>query len=395
MDYSLDMAYNNYLLESMLEQSKMETYIQEALILSEGIDIKGRLTALNEGVGGKLKEVWQKFTDFIKRIFAKFTETMTKVLDTDKGWLEKYQDIILKKPFNLDVNCRAYQLDRIIQHQIPIFNYSQLKNRLDSKAVFMNSIISDFPADGNADDLTGWCKAYFCNGKEEEVKVANINMREVYDYCHDFKDITLPKLKQYQSNIEKSAVNANSLISSAISNAAPKAEMADLFAEETAYSRLFGKALNELTINDPAANKTTNAGGTPTGDQSKKFSANVPDGKNTDGGETRETAQKAVADDGGLTEEKASQVINTYTTVAGAITSSAITVAQWAYNDYIKILRAHVKKYVADSDTPNQTPQAAADHRPGQQTQQSQQNQQAQQNQQKRSFGRFFSSSKK
>lgn len=364
MDYSLEMAYNNYLLESMLEQSKMETYIQEALILSEGVDVRGKLTSLNEGVGGKLKEVWQKFTDFIKRIFAKFTETMTKILDTDKGWLEKYQNIILKKPFTLDISCRAYQLDRIIQHQIPIFNYSQLKNKLGNKATFMNSIIQDFPADGNADDLTGWCKAYFCNGKEEEVKITNINMREVYDYCHDFKDTTLPKLKQYQSNIEKSAVNANSLISSAISNATPKAEGADIFAEETAYSRLFGKALNELTINDPTANKSNNAGNTPTGDQSKKFSANVPDGKDNGEGETQQTAQAAVANDGGLTEDKIAEVINIYTSVAGAITSSAITVAQWAYNDYMKILRAHVKKYVADSDTPNQTPQAARDHRP-------------------------------
>lgn len=364
MDYSLEMAYNNYLLESMLEQSKMETYIQEALILSEGVDVRGKLTSLNEGVGGKLKEVWQKFTDFIKRIFAKFTETMTKILDTDKGWLEKYQNIILKKPFTLDISCRAYQLDRIIQHQIPIFNYSQLKNKLSNKAAFMNSIIQDFPADGNADDLTGWCKAYFCNGKEEEVKITNINMREVYDYCHDFKDTTLPKLKQYQSNIEKSAVNANSLISSAISNATPKAEGADIFAEETAYSRLFGKALNELTINDPSANKSNNAGNTPTGDQSKKFSANVPDGKDNGEGETQQTAQAAVANDGGLTEEKIAEVINIYTSVAGAITSSAITVAQWAYNDYMKILRAHVKKYVADNDTPNQTPQAAGDHRP-------------------------------
>lgn len=371
MDYSLEMSYNSYLLESMLQQGKMETYIQEALILTEGVDVVNRLTALNEGVGGKIKEVYDRFIAFIKKIFAKFTENMTKIFDTNKGWLEKYQKIILNKAFTLDVECKAYQLDRIIKYQIPVFNYSQLNDKLVSKGAFMNHIFGTaFPADSNTDDLNGWLKAHYCNDSDNEVKLNNPNMRELYDYCHDFKDVTMPKLKQYQSNTEKSANNARSLINTAISNTAKAAEANPQ--QGTAEQNLFdtgGKAysrLLEVSINDPDKNKAKPEDKAPSsvGDNSKKFSTNAPDGKNTTGGETADTAAAAVNNDSALTETKVNEIIGVYTSVATAIAGSALTIAEAAYKDYMKILRAHVKKYVGDDSAANNTSAAVAqDHR--------------------------------
>lgn len=362
------MAYNQYLINGMLEQSRMETYIQEAIILTEGADIHNKMHTLNEAVGGKLKEIWDKFVAFIKRIFAKFSETMNRVLDTDKGWLEKYANIITKKPYKLTVNCRDYKVERIIQHQIPIFNYSQLQSKLESKGKFMNSIIQDFQESNNTDDLTGWCKAYFCNGKEEEVPL-NPNMTDLYNYCHDFKEKTLPRLNQYAANIEKSATNAQSLINSAIRDAANQQQAAakaesSLFGVPTSYSRLL-----EIDIQTPTNTNTTSNAAPNTGAEDKKFSSNTPTGTG-DGGETKDSAAATVRSNSGLTEDKVNDVIAIYTAVAGAISSSAITVAQWAYNDYMKVLKAHVKMYVADSDTPNQTAATATDYRQGGQSQQ-------------------------
>lgn len=382
-DYTMEASYANYLLESMMQEETLNRCIQEALIITEGVAVKSKLQSLNEGVGDKIKEIWQKFVAFIKRIYGKFAEVMNKVLDNDAGYLEKYQKIIQNKPFKLDVTCRDYQLDRVVAAQVPLFNYSMLQSKLTSKAVFMHSVIPAFGENDNADDLNGWCKAYFCNGKEEEVKLSNINMTDFYNYCHDFKDKTLPRLKQDESNIDKSAANANSLIVSAINDSQKKAQAQEqsqntqnnqqqsqtqnqtqnqnpATKQESVlnpYSALLGRVLSELKIENNAPQAAQN-NSTP---NEKRFSSNAAGA--TGDGETKETATKTVDNDNSLTEEKVNEIIGIYSSVTSAVASSKITIAQWAYNDYMKIIRAHVQMYAGQEDnTPNQSAKAGTDY---------------------------------
>lgn len=373
-DYTIDYAYEQFLTECMIQDFKMEKIIQEALILTEDSnDAVTKLNVLNEGAGDKIKELWVKFTSFIKKIFAKFGETMTKVIDSDKGWLEKYEKIIKQKPFKLDVKCTNYALDRINAIHVDVFNYSQLKDDLQSKSKFMHRYFPNFKETDDANDLNGWCKAYFCNGSEEVVSLVNPNMTTLYDFCHDFKEKIIPNLKRDEENIIKSTNNAQSLILTAINSKASKEKAENKQVEtgnstendkkttvqgEQVVSALFDGVLEavDITPNKDNAKNTT----TPT-DNSRKFSNNVSGTKGEE--DTHNSAEQVVASDNELTEEKLYEIINTYRSVAATIAGCKITICQWAYNDYMKILRAHVKMYVGDSSTPNQNAQSTTDYK--------------------------------
>lgn len=399
MDYSMQFEYYNYLLQSMIQEQEMTDCIREALILTEGVECRERLEALTEGFGDKLKEIWAKFSAFIKRIFGKFTENMNKFLDTDKGWLEKYSKIIKSKPFKLDITCRDYKLDRVMAAEVPLFNYSALKPVMSSKATFMNSIISDFKRTDSADDLSGWCKAYFCGGKEEEVKMPSINATQLYDYCHDFKDKILAVLTKDENNISKSATNANSLITSAINNSKRASDAAE--EEKNKAATAAGSAAQGTTPTQgaPATGGTTQGAAKP-GTESTAVSATPPKGTflgkdpktgyniyqdsaimsrllgrilteeeikpqgsapstgtaptptaNGSSAETPDSATAVVASEKDLTEQQVQEIISIYTAVSGAVASSKITVADWAYRTYMKILRAHVQMYVGTDNT--------------------------------------------
>lgn len=389
MDFTINSAYAEYLMETMKQQDDMERCITEALIISSGVDVNAKLSSLNEAAGAKLKEMWEKFTAFIKRITAKFMENITKLVENDKGYLEKYEKIIKGKPFKLNVSYKDYRLDRITSTQIPLFNYSSLQTKLESKSAFMHSIINDFGEKDNADDLTGWCKAYFCNGTEEENPVQNINMTDLYNFCHDYKSKTVPNIQKDQRNIEQSASNANTLIVNAIraqenaqkqvasaaesqpaasptpaaatsastTQTSAKIESHNLFGSNNPYSSLLNKVLGEAKIEAAPDGGTSTAPNTPNG---QKFSANAA---NTSGeGETKDTATATVAGAQGLTETKVSEIISTYSSVVQSIFSAKLTVVHSAYRDFMQVIRAHVKMYVGDENTPNQTAKAATNY---------------------------------
>ena len=74
MDYAMEASYANFVIESHINKLKMEAYIQECMVISEGTNVVPRIRAIHEDVGDKIKEGWNKFTAFIQRIWAKFVE---------------------------------------------------------------------------------------------------------------------------------------------------------------------------------------------------------------------------------------------------------------------------------------------------------------------------------
>ena len=65
MDYVYQNEYFKYMLEDQRAQQKMYAYIQECTILSEGKSIHSKLVSLNEDVGDKIRNGWDKFVAFI------------------------------------------------------------------------------------------------------------------------------------------------------------------------------------------------------------------------------------------------------------------------------------------------------------------------------------------
>lgn len=408
MDYTYAARYNQFLLEEFVEQQNMNRYIHEAVILAEGGDTFSKLQSLNEGFGEKVKELWNKFVGFVKRIFGKFSEAMNKVLDTDKGYLDKYKDIILKKPIKFtEVKMRKYNLKGMTEAQVPLFNYGALQAKLTDKGVFMESIIPAFgTSKGSVDDMSGWCKAYFCGGSEDlvEIKPSEINMTDLFNYCYDFKAKTMVNIKKDQDNIINSANNAQNLINQAIKDqkaaedAVAKAKedeakknaetnnqnqpasggstetrddgrgtvnvqssnsSAMLFTDPVTYSTIYEGYFTEAEVKTDANKPGTGTTGAVV-DNDKKFSTNVSNSYGD--AENKDSATAAVSN--GLTEDKVNSAITVYSSVTQAIMGAKLTVSEWAYKEYMQVIRAHVKGYVGTDDNKSSIPPMPTNYQP-------------------------------
>ena len=95
MDRQLE--YVLFLAERSIEDAKNLAYIQECLAIAEGSNLVEKITAINEGVVDKAKLAWKKVQDWIKNVWAKFTEKFNKLAMDDANYLKEYSEIILKR----------------------------------------------------------------------------------------------------------------------------------------------------------------------------------------------------------------------------------------------------------------------------------------------------------
>lgn len=214
MDYVYQNSYFNYLLEADLETERMNSYIQECVILSEGKNVNLKLLSLNEDVGDKIRNGWDKFIAFIKRIWAKFTESITRMMNTDVGYLEKYKDIILgKKLKEVSITMRPYNigLQRLTQSIVPVFSTNLLATinpKDDTDIKFKKTLIHTY--DGKT-EFPSFAKEYFLGGEEQEFTEHSINMTDLYNFCKDKKKI-MSNLEKDQKTITDAANASQTLL---------------------------------------------------------------------------------------------------------------------------------------------------------------------------------------
>ena len=97
-DYTHETVWNCFLMEQLSEQIKMNKYISECCAIAEGLDLFESLSPINEGVTDRIKEGWNKAKAFFKKIWARFIERLTAFFSSNQHYLDKYKEIILKKP---------------------------------------------------------------------------------------------------------------------------------------------------------------------------------------------------------------------------------------------------------------------------------------------------------
>lgn len=384
MDYTREASYTSFLISEMMEHVKMEAAIKEAVILAEGGEIP-EFNIIHESFFDKVKETWDKFVAFIKRIWAKFTESMMSVLDVDKPYLEKYRDIILKKPVQFTtVSMRTYNIERILQAKLDAFDYNIMKEDLKDPSKLAHRFIDKFDTAWDTEDFGGWCKAYFCNGSEEvqDIDPTKLDMASMFDYCVTWKDKMKPALEKDVQAINNSNTKAYNLIKNV-----PKRDDKPTSTAETPASA--NTASNPTpaasTNNQQNSGNTNTSGATPTSGAAKPneesffFTNNttysflyeaetkIDSGKSTSDTSTGKTgptvsapqtaggvaskttvdANKTKVDAGDDAYEDIDEAIKCYTKIAGAVASSKLTVAGWAYKEYMQVIRAHVKSHIA------------------------------------------------
>ena len=230
------MAYANFLFEQERNTIKLNAFISECLCIAEGGNIYDGIKAINEGISDKAGSAWDKVMDFLRRMWGKFVENMTNLFNSNGYYLEKYKDIILKKPikFTEKITMPNYfnGIKNIVGVKIPLLNVQSLeriplnaedKTGMDNlRTEFMNAWRNGKPADNpNGKEFKAWAVDYFkgLGTGEVDFTASQINMTDMYNFCHDTKNIT-STLEKDKSAIER----ANKEFADEVKNVMSKAE---------------------------------------------------------------------------------------------------------------------------------------------------------------------------
>ena len=215
------MAYANFLFEQERNTIKLNAFISEYLCIAEGGNIYDGIKAINEGISDKAGSAWDKVMDFLRRMWGKFVENMTNLFNSNGYCLEKYKDIILKKPikFTEKITMPNYfnGIKNIVGVKIPLLNVQSLeriplnaedKTGMDNlRTEFMNAWRNGKPADNpNGKEFKAWAVDYFkgLGTGEVDFTASQINMTDMYNFCHDSKNIT-STLEKDKSAIERAS----------------------------------------------------------------------------------------------------------------------------------------------------------------------------------------------
>ena len=405
MDYVTQWDYANYLIEMDNLDRHMSRSIQEALILSEGVDVVDRFDVLQEGIVDSIKNAWNGLVRTIKNLFAKMINGINSKFADVQKYLTDYKEFILNRPYKLEgVRMKNYQPKRIVAVHLEQFQFDNMKQMADDTA-YMKHYISTYNGDGK--DVGTWAKAYFCGGSEDLTDVTTLNMTDLYNFCMDWENKTKTELTNDQSVVIKSADAVRNLIAQAEINAKNE-QIAKDQAEKQAkaaggadpaqsggnaqgggsnivtpgqptkgelkgetesfrYSDLYNGIISISEAEIPPQKSSSSSGGgsgsgtaptTPSA-AAGKFSSNV--GGVNGKAETQDTATAAY--NNGKTYEEVQKAVDIYKNVTGGIAAAKITVCEDMFNDYFAIIKAHVKMYVGDDKAEKTQTQVATDYR--------------------------------
>ena len=252
------MAYANFLFEQERNTIKLNAFISECLCIAEGGNIYDGIKAINEGISDKAGSAWDKVMDFLRRMWGKFVENMTNLFNSNGYYLEKYKDIILKKPikFTEKITMPNYfnGIKNIVGVKIPILNVQSLeriplnaedKTGMDNlRTEFMNAWRNGKPADNpNGKEFKAWAVDYFkgLGTGEVDFTASQINMTDMYNFCHDSKNIT-STLEKDKSAIER----ANKEFADEVKNVMSKADKDGYNTNDTGEANDYDKAEGKL-----------------------------------------------------------------------------------------------------------------------------------------------------
>ncbi len=420
MDYITEAQLFEYMENKRNEQITLESYINECVILSEAKTAIHNLKVFNEeekkSGWERIKEAFKKFGEFIKRIFAKFFDKMSRFVNGNKKWLDKHKAIILNNPFKFE-NVTMYNypvgIKRMVNSAIPAFtDYETMKSNLESDKKcydwMAKSIGYDKFSYAEGVNFTESVANYFRGGESTmEFSAAKLNMADIFNYCYEYekmdsnirkdRDVLLNGIAAVTKAIDKKAASLSADTSSSSSSSAenkekeppvsattpptePGKENKDgdkTKSEAAVFSNVYSRYITEAdgveigNKKDEADNPSgvqmkANQSSGVSGDKDATASTNM---KNVDynGKDSSDIQNKNVEDvekvnDGAAIKEM-SENCSRYKAAASGVFSAKLTVAEKCYKDYMKILIAHVDSYIGRQQNNDKTTDVATDYR--------------------------------
>lgn len=416
MDYLS--SYNDFLMKEMTMQGHMMDCIEEAVCIAEGT------TYVHEGIiVDKIKEIWNKFIQFINKIFSKF-QAIYRAIDPTK-YLETYVNIITKEPMKFrDVKMLQYDFKAIASIHAEKFDLNALDKMVAGNKTYLAAkkdelgFVNQTPDTDDMEVIREYIRKEMLHGEVDEVNYevpsshpALSNMTDVYWYLHDFKKKTEPALTKDKDTVasssnviqqllneakksedmqardkaaaeaEKKATQPPTPADAASSGAPPTAQVNSYINLNTSF-----KSILEMEVGDkrgtggtggasPTSNKVNAAGGsTPAQNTEDRFSTNV---KGVSGSGTEKSdANKDYLIKGKYTSKQIQDAITTYSNINGAIVDIKYQLCDQAYRDLMTIVKLHVRGSVGEERKGGDVAQGATSYR-NPQSQKIQQQQQA------------------
>ena len=207
--------YMEYLDTKISNQNNLFRAINRYTGMTEGASM-----VMLESVGDKVKSKWNNLVEFVKTMVSKFMESITNILLNEKDYLEKYKDIILKKPPKSDMKYSytgdyKIGIDRLINTELPLFNYGAMAESLKKEGdypVIQDIILKDKAFTYDADkSVASNFKDYFIAADKgtSSGTFDQLKMVDLYNFCMNFKKMEdVVKKDQTRLNNSSSAIQA-------------------------------------------------------------------------------------------------------------------------------------------------------------------------------------------
>lgn len=377
-------SYANILIDEAYNQNDIVNYIGECIALEAG-DLSP-IRYINESAIDVIKDVIKKIIEAIKSMFSKFSTKLSGLFTTDKTFLIKYKDVIIKKPFkDKDLTMYNYNIGRLDDYKVPRFDnakYEKLIQCSESEfdEMFIELHSSELPGikkDGG--EIKEKIIEAVRGDDTVDTNLASLDSKrkEMYEFCIHF-DNTINMIEKDQSTISNNQTLLNAALSKISREFDDKAmdiknnaitkqneennkETAEL--SSAVYSSVYNKYIvedssfklghtNKDSSSSSAGNKTSTKGsavssGSETIDVNKaataagstvaslRNSVNHSDDKNVDTNVSNAKNKLEEYREGSAR----------YFRAGGNIIAAKQTLCEAIYKDYMKILRAHVQDY--------------------------------------------------
>ena len=385
LDLVEDLSYSTYMIECVVESEKLRGFANLLIGVHEGASVE-KLEFIQEGVTDKLQNIWDKFKGFLNKVWEKFKNYMFRLVDNDTEYLERYKDIILnRKPNDFTFNMPNYKEGLKRMQTVMIKPFASEKNTVTADEAnthaYKKSLIPGYNAD---DDWNKYCATYFEGGEDSiQYNLQDMNMTELYNYCHDWKSSILPSITRDQTTLQNNVNEIEKEINS-LKTTTQNASASMLGPELRAYgemvvdsfaNRVFNEAITAAGSNGSgssssgdSATQTRPSGAVTKGNSSatgsssgkvKSISSMTGEkdqqthlGNKTDGEiEKDDKGQVKTGTDTGHTSaqvDELSKKLTGYNLACSGILTGKFTAAQNMYKDYMTLIKRHVGEQVGN-----------------------------------------------
>ena len=359
--YMHDALYESYIQAKIDSEDRLAFALKESMVISEAD--YSNIKAIHEAkLGDKIKSRWKKFVAFIKRMFAKFMESISSILLNEKDYLEKYKDIILKKKGKEEIEY-SYTGDyeegikRLINTEVKLFDYNTYKNELEAEGEgpLVNKIMEGKMHYTDGDTLSEQFKNFFLNldagQKEGNLADGKIKMIDLYNFCYNFEKIK--KIVDTDNNrLEASTRAIENMINQQIKDNQTVQQAAAIVGYGKAFTENKEQQGQDQTQDQQTGSNGNNDNNANKNSMGLKIGTTAATTKMNSTNDRDNDAEKKMADDtakeaikNGNKEDAISKAADRWISVNQALISAKLTACQQISNDYMEIIRAHVRSY--------------------------------------------------